>query len=401
MKQLTILILCLASVVSQAQQSIPAIRGEINTYFPSTNNKSIQAIRLRETLNDVLDHVDTLNKKRFAKTIAETRLINNTNYEMVYIVDSGKEGWLKYVSGSGAVDDNTNTIVAANGRRYIREVVRATTVADGFVTNSKLANAPANTLKGNNTGSSASVQDLTISQVKTMLAVENVSNTADANKPISTATQTALNSKHPNMTIVDENTALGSPGQIVRMKFVGDGITSTRSVDTVTVTVPISQSPMQWRDEGSNVGASGEITTYNIVGSTAEISNSGSTATLTITEPVSFVAAASDEVTPIGTGTKVTFRMPHTMTLTGVRASLTTAQASGSLITVDVRENGTTVLSTLITLDNTERTTTTAATLPVVSDSAIADDSEMTIVVTQVGAATVATGLKITLLGTR
>jgi len=95
MKQLTILILCLASVVSQAQQPIPAIRSEINTYFPSTNNKSIQAIRLRETLNDVLDHVDTLNKKRFAKTIAETRLINNTNYEMVYIVDSGKEGWLK------------------------------------------------------------------------------------------------------------------------------------------------------------------------------------------------------------------------------------------------------------------------------------------------------------------
>lgn len=401
MKQLTILILCLASVVSQAQQSIPAIRGEINNYFPSTNNKSIQAIRLRETLNDVLDHVDTLNKKRFAKTIAETRLINNTNYEMVYIVDSGKEGWLKYVSGSGAVDDNTNTIVAANGRRYIREVVRATTVADGFVTNSKLASAPANTLKGNNTGSSASVQDLTISQVKTMLAVENVSNTADANKPISTATQTALNSKHPNMTIVDENTALGSPGQIVRMKFVGDGITLTRSVDTVTVTVPISQSPMQWRDEGSNVGASGEITTYNIVGSTAAISNSGTVATLTITEPVSFVVAASDEVTPIGTGTKVTFRMPHAMTLTGVRASLTTAQASGSLLTVDVRENGTTVLSTLLTLDNTEGTTTTAATLPVVSDSAIADDSEMTIVVTQVGAATVATGLKITLLGTR
>ena len=401
MKQLTILILCLASVVSQAQQSIPAIRGEINIYFPSTNNKSIQAIRLRETLNDVLDHVDTLNKKKYAKTVATARLINNTNYELVYITDSGKEGWFRYVSGSTASDDGTNTIVTTNGRRYIREVVRATTVDDGFVTNGKLANAPANTLKGNNTGSSASVQDLTISQVKTMLAVENVSNTADANKPISTATQTALNSKHPNMTIVDENTALGSPGQIVRMKFVGDGITSTRSVDTVTVTVPISQSPMQWRDEGSNVGASGEITTYNIVGSTAAISNSGSTATLTITEPVSFVVAASDEVTPIGTGTKVTFRMPHAMTLTGVRASLTTAQASGSLITVDVRENGTTVLSTLITLDNTEKTTATAAAPPVVSDSAIADDSEMTIVVTQVGAATVATGLKITLLGTR
>ena len=49
------------------------------------------------------------------------------------------------------------------------------------------------------------------------------------------------------------------------------------------------------------------------------------------------VLAASDESTALTTGTgKVTFRMPYAMTLTGVRCSLTTAQASGSIVTVDI-----------------------------------------------------------------
>lgn len=113
MKKL-IAILLLVTTAAFGQQPIPAIRSEINTYFPSTNNKSIQAVKLRETLNDVLDHVDTLKKKYYTKSIAATRLINNTNYELIYITDSGKEGWFKYVSGSSASDDNTNIIVSAN-----------------------------------------------------------------------------------------------------------------------------------------------------------------------------------------------------------------------------------------------------------------------------------------------
>jgi hypothetical protein len=116
--------------------------------------------------------------------------------------------------------------------------------------------------------------------------------------------------------------------------------------------------------------------------------------------PFELVVAASDESTALTTGTaKITFRMPRAVTLTSVRASLTTAQASGSIFTVDINEAGTSILSTKLTIDNTEKTSTTAATPPVISDSALADDAEMTIDIDQIGDGT-AKGLKVVLIGT-
>lgn len=109
--------------------------------------------------------------------------------------------------------------------------------------------------------------------------------------------------------------------------------------------------------------------------------------------------ACSDETTNLTAGTgKATFRMPFAFTVTGVRATLTTAQASGSIFTVDINEAGVTILSTKLTIDNTEKTSTTAATPPVISDSSLADDAEITVDIDQVGTAG-AKGLKIWLIG--
>jgi hypothetical protein len=117
--------------------------------------------------------------------------------------------------------------------------------------------------------------------------------------------------------------------------------------------------------------------------------------------PTEIQVAASDETTALTTGTaKVTFRMPYAMTVTAVRASLSTAQASGSIFTVDINEGGTSILSTKLTIDNTEKTSTTAATPAVVSDTALADDAEITIDIDQIGNGT-AKGLKVTIIGTR
>jgi hypothetical protein len=115
--------------------------------------------------------------------------------------------------------------------------------------------------------------------------------------------------------------------------------------------------------------------------------------------PFELVVAASDESTALTTGTaKITFRMPRSVTLSSVRASLTTAQASGSIFTVDINEGGTSILSTKLTIDNTEKTSTTAVTAPVISDANLADDAEMTIDIDQIGNGSAA-GLKVMLIG--
>jgi len=109
--------------------------------------------------------------------------------------------------------------------------------------------------------------------------------------------------------------------------------------------------------------------------------------------------AVSDEETALTTGTaKVTFRMPFAMTLTAVRASLSTASTSG-LPTFDINEGGTTILSTKLTIDANEKTSTTAATAAVISDSALADDAEITIDIDVAG--TGAKGAKVYLIGRR
>lgn len=116
---------------------------------------------------------------------------------------------------------------------------------------------------------------------------------------------------------------------------------------------------------------------------------------------VAIPIACSDETSALTTGTaKVTFRMPFAMTLTAVRASLKTAQTSGSIFTADVNEGGSSIFgANKLTIDNTEKTSVTAATAATLSDTALADDAEITVDIDQVGDGT-AKGLKIWLIGT-
>lgn len=107
--------------------------------------------------------------------------------------------------------------------------------------------------------------------------------------------------------------------------------------------------------------------------------------------------AVSDETTAITTGTaKVTFRMPYAMTLQSVRSNLNTASSSG-LPTVDIKQGGTSVLSTLLSIDASAKTSVGATTPAVISTSSLTDDAEITIDITVAG--TGAKGLKIYLIG--
>jgi hypothetical protein len=121
----------------------------------------------------------------------------------------------------------------------------------------------------------------------------------------------------------------------------------------------------------------------------------------TLRWPVELVIACSDESTNLTTGTaKVTFRAPYAFTLTGVRSSVNTAP-TGSTLIVDINEAGSTILSTKLSIDASEKTSTTAASAAVISDSAIADDAEITIDIDQIGSTIAGKGLKVVLIGTR
>jgi len=109
--------------------------------------------------------------------------------------------------------------------------------------------------------------------------------------------------------------------------------------------------------------------------------------------------AASDESTALTAGpAKVTWRAPFGFFITRVRASLTTASSSGA-VTVDINENGTSVLSTKLSIDATEKTSTTAASSAVISDPLLTDDAEVTVDIDAAG--TGASGLKVVLYGVR
>lgn len=109
--------------------------------------------------------------------------------------------------------------------------------------------------------------------------------------------------------------------------------------------------------------------------------------------------AVSDEATALTAGTsKVTFRMPFAFTLSAVRASVTTAP-TGSVLTVDINEGGTSILSTKLTIDAGEKSSVTAAVPAVISDAALADDAEITIDIDAVGSTVAGAGLKVYLIG--
>jgi hypothetical protein len=185
--------------------------------------------------------------------------------------------------------------------------------------------------------------------------------------------------------------AVGSAGTDFAISSVSD--THTFNLPTASATNRGALSSANWstfNGKQDSLSSGVNIKTINSV----SILGSGNLAT-----PFELVVAASDESTALTTGmAKITFRMPRAVTLSSVRASLTTAQASGSIFTVDINEGGTSILSTKLTIDNTEKTSVTAATPPVISDANLADDAEMTIDIDQIGNGT-ATGLKVMLIG--
>jgi hypothetical protein len=107
--------------------------------------------------------------------------------------------------------------------------------------------------------------------------------------------------------------------------------------------------------------------------------------------------SGSDLTTAISAGNNVGyFDTLYDGTVESVRATLLTAQASGNIFTVNIKKNGTTILSTLITIDNTATTSKDAAALPEISVVSFVEGDRFTADIDQIGDGT-AKGLVIML----
>jgi hypothetical protein len=237
------------------------------------------------------------------------------------------------------------------------------TVLNDSITNAKLANMANNTYKGRRTAGTGDPEDVSLANLKTDLGL------------------TGTNSGDQTITLTSDVTGSGTGS--FATTIANDAVSNAKAANMANATI-----------KGRTMAGTGDPEDLTAAQAAAILGTN-------IKSTESLIVACSDETTALTAGTnKVTFRMPYAFTVTDVRGSLTTAQASGSIFTVDINESGTSILSTKLTIDNTELTSTTAATPRVISDTSLADDAAITADIDQIGDGT-ATGLKITLIGTR
>lgn len=195
----------------------------------------------------------------------------------------------------------------------------------------------------------------------------------------------------------------GAPATADYLVKTADGGLSAERVVTDTTTIEVD-----WATAGqakfklvTDTPLPGSPTTTTQAGTdnSTKVATTAQVQAAIAVQPEVLIVAVSDEATALTTGTaKITFRMPFRMTLTSVRASLSTSSSSGNPA-IDVNEGGVSIFSTTLTIDSGEKTSQTAATAAVLSDTDLADDAEMTVDIDTAG--TGAKGLKLYFIGTR
>ena len=228
----------------------------------------------------------------------------------------------------------------------------------------------------------AIVDDVAVTPVTKKATLANVLAVYDSQ----TSTMTNKTLTSPILT----TPALGTPASGVATNLTGTAASLTAGNATIAANV---------------------TTNANLTGDVTSVGNAATIPALTITKAMTAVAAKTehigialgDESTVLSAASTtvpvVTLHTPYGFTLTDVKVGCTVAPTGASLLTIDVHEAGTTVLSTKVTVDATEKTSGTAATAPVISDSALAEDSLIEIFVDQLDTDNVAAGVKVYLIG--
>gem|GEM_PF-2214006 len=151
---------------SKLTGALPAIDGSLLTSLPVSGGAVAKT-------GDIMSGTLTMNGASALTTGTQKELVISTNIYSVGYSSAAKF----YGDGSSLTG------------------VAATTIADGVVTTAKMANMATASILGRSSAGTGTPEVLGVSAAKTMLAINNIDNTSDANKPVSTAQQSALDLK--------------------------------------------------------------------------------------------------------------------------------------------------------------------------------------------------------------
>ena len=234
-----------ANVITQTYNNLTSLTTEVASIprnasqLPATPNLGLTATNTQQQIYEVKTFVDQANKGITLKEAVRVASTSNTALTGVSIIDGitltngnrvllknqttrGQNGIYSYNNGNLTRTDDANTLskiagaqvqvlegTSANKEFYcivnnvngvlnsepvIVEVV-FNAVGDNQILLRNLAKQPANTIIANITNNTANPTYVNKQDFKTFLEINNINNTADLDKPISTATQTALNLK--------------------------------------------------------------------------------------------------------------------------------------------------------------------------------------------------------------
>lgn len=193
---------------------------------------------------------------------------------------------------------NANNSISYQTAANFRTDIGGTTIGQGYFT---LTNPSAITFPRQNANNT--VTSRTAVELKTDLSLENVDNTSDANKPVSTATQTALNLK-ANLAGPTFTGTLTSSGKIVA---TGESVTLAAAATTFAVTTNFVTLT---GDAGANTistitgGVQGMVLVIKFVDSLVTITDTAANTADTVNLSAAWASTSSDTLTLIFDGTK-------------------------------------------------------------------------------------------------
>ena len=116
--------------------------------------------------------------------LTDTTITGTPANNEVLAYDTTAGGWINQTHAEAGIQ-----VEFAEGE------ISSNLIEQGAITLAQMANLSANTFIGRDTESTGAPEALSVSAVKTMLSLGNVTNTTDANKPVSTAQQTEIDTK--------------------------------------------------------------------------------------------------------------------------------------------------------------------------------------------------------------